>query len=356
MITVPNFGWPRLLVSALLVSAVLLPPQLRAESAAFSQGPKIDAFVQRMVGKHGFDEVALRKTLSAAERRQDIIDLMTRPAEGKPWNFYRRIFITQERVRKGAEFWRENADAIEAASRKFGVNPEIIVAIIGVETMYGGNMGRHRVLDALATLAFAYPPRSKFFTSELEHFLLLAREEKVAVDSIKGSYAGAMGFGQFIPSSYRHYAVDGDGDGQRDLMGNTRDAIFSVANYFARHGWKSGQPVAERLTTGSDKGFGKPTMGLKPDRTVAEIEAKGAVIDKISDGKAKVSLMRLKTDTGVPEYWVGFRNFYVITRYNHSHKYAMAAYQLSKQINNRYQALVKDSQPTAVRSRTAGHS
>lgn len=321
----------RLFLACGFVTALLFAPSVTvANSASFKQPEKIQPFINRLVSKHGFGEQELKGLLDEAKHRQDIIDLMTRPAEAKPWDFYRRIFVTDKRIQRGIRFWKDNETTLREASEKFGVDPEMIVAIIGVETMYGGNMGSHRVLDALATLAFSYPPRSKFFTKELENFLLLTREEDVPVTSMKGSYAGAMGYGQFIPSSYRHYAVDGDGDGKRDLLGNRRDAIFSVANYFARHGWKKNQPIAERLISGSN--FGTPTKGLKPDRTVRSLRERSAVIDKAPSGDSKVSLMRLKTGAGQFEYWVGFHNFYVITRYNHSHRYAMAAYQLSLEI------------------------
>ncbi|MGB1111372.1 MAG: lytic murein transglycosylase B [Gammaproteobacteria bacterium] len=334
MNTLTWFGRRRLVVSLLLClgAALVAPTQGSANSDGFADNPQAQAFIKRLVKEHGFDESELRTTLAGAKHRQDIIDLMRRPAEGKPWNHYRRIFITQKRIDGGIQFWRENEDAIQQASAKFGVDPQIIVAIIGVETMYGGNMGRHRVIDALATLAFDYPPRSRFFTKELEQFMLLAREEGVPVDSLKGSYAGAMGYGQFIPSSYRHYAVDGDGDGHRDLLGNTHDAIFSVANYFARHGWKKGQPITEQVDVGGPAP--KASKGLKPSRTVASLRNAGIELKNADDGNQKVTFMELETDSDQPEYWVGYHNFYVITRYNHSHKYAMAVYQLSRAIDN----------------------
>ncbi len=202
------------------------------------------AFVAEVSQRHGLAADAVSELLAGAERRQEIIDAITRPAEAKPWRDYRPIFVTPERIRDGIAFWAENHELLQRVEAEFGVPPQVVVAIIGVETNYGRITGRFRVLDALATLAFHYPPRSKFFRSELEHFLLLGQEESLPLDELTGSYAGAMGLGQFISSSYRSYAVDFDQDGQRDLWGSRADAIASVANYFRRHGWRPGQPVA----------------------------------------------------------------------------------------------------------------
>ena len=207
------------------------------------------AFIDRMVERHGFDRAELTALVDAAVIEQSILDAMARPAERVvPWFEYRNIFLTEERIAAGVRFWTEHAAALEEVAERYGVAPEMIVSIVGIETYFGTRMGRYRVLDALATLAFAYPPRASFFASELESFLLLTREEEVDPTAALGSYAGAMGAGQFIPSSYRAYAVDADADGRRDLWSNWNDVFGSVANYFSKHGWRTGEPVMEPAT------------------------------------------------------------------------------------------------------------
>ena len=205
---------------------------------------EVDAYIEELIQQHDFSRPELEEVLAAAERRQDIIDLMRRPAERRlNWHEYRKIFLDEQRIAGGVEFWQQNQATLERAEKEYGVAPEVIVAIIGVETRYGRVTGRHRVVDALMTLAFDYPPRASFFRKELTQFLLLAREEGKNPTSLTGSYAGAMGFGQFIPSSYRNYAVDFDRDGVRDIWQNRTDAIGSVANYFSRHGWRGAAQV-----------------------------------------------------------------------------------------------------------------
>jgi len=239
------------------------------------------------------------------------------------------------------EFWTENADILGRAAKEFGVEPAIIVAIIGVETRYGSNTGSYRVIDALSTLAFEYPPRSKFFRSELEQFLLLAREEDVDRSSAKGSYAGAMGYGQFIPSSYRAYAVDFSKDGKRDLWNNREDIIGSVANYFRRHGWMKGAPVAAIIDSGSPLADFDVSKNLKPAETSAgDYAAKGVTTQPPLPADLPVSLLQLEQADG-PEFWLTGKNFYVITRYNRSPLYAMAVFQLSEAIRDAYQKSAK---------------
>ena len=222
-----------------------------------------DAFIDRMVETHDFDRVELTELLTEAEIVDSILEAISRPAERvMPWHEYRDLFLTDSRISEGAAFWLEHADQIAAASEAYGVAPEMIVAILGVETLYGRRTGSYRVLDSLNTLAFAYPPRSAFFASELEHFLLLAREEGIDPRETLGSYAGAMGAGQFISSSFRAYAVDGNADGRRDLWGNWSDVFASVANYFAVHGWQHQQQVVSRATLGT------AWEGVEPDNTL----------------------------------------------------------------------------------------
>ncbi len=291
----------------------------------------VEAFADEMVAKHGFDRADLLHTLSGARFRGDIIKAMQRPAEAMPWHKYRPIFVTDSRASDGVDFWNANAQLLERAEQEFGVAPEIIVAIIGVETRYGRYAGKHRVLDALSTLAFGYPKRADFFRRQLEEFLLLAREEAVDLSGVKGSYAGAMGMPQFIPSSYRAYAVDFDGDGKRDLLDNTADVIGSVANYFKRHGWESGRRITLQAQPGSDDLTPMVEAGMKPSLAYEQLKASGVSVNEPLRDNEDVSLVRLEQEDG-EEYWLGMKNFYVITRYNHSNLYAMAVYQLSRKI------------------------
>ncbi len=293
--------------------------------------PQMKEFVDQMVREHGFDEPALTALLAKAQFRQSIIDAMNRPAEAKPWYKYRQIFLTQQRIQGGVEFWQENEAVLTRASRDYGVAPEIIVAIIGVETRYGANTGSTRVLDSLSTLAFGYPKRARFFRGELEQFLLLAREERMDPVELTGSYAGAMGKPQFIASSYRSYAVDYDHDGRRNLWDSNADAIASVGNYFNRHGWRRGEPIATpaKGVTAAHQHF--IDAGVKPSIPVADLRKAGIQVDPKLKADERASLIALE-DKGGHEYWVGLNNFFVITRYNHSKLYAMAAYQLSQEI------------------------
>jgi membrane-bound lytic murein transglycosylase B len=295
------------------------------------------AFVDKMVGQHGFDRAELTALLDAATIDQTILDTMARPAERVvPWFEYRNIFLTEERIAAGVRFWGEHAETLQKISERYGVAPEMIVSIVGIETYFGTRMGRYRVLDALATLAFAYPPRSAFFTSELEAFLLLTREEDVDPTAALGSYAGAMGAGQFIPSSYRAYAVDGDADGKRDLWTNWNDVFGSVANYFARHGWRAGEPVIEPATRTERYAGPEPRNSLDLDGTVSSVTEQGYVFTTTLPSDAPAAPYSFEAQGGGSEYWVGYHNFYVVTRYNRSTKYALAAHQLSQAIRSRY--------------------
>jgi len=315
----------------LILQTVCLAILLFPFSGAAALAPEKASFVAEMVRKHGFDAADLAALLAQAEERQAIIDAISRPAEAKPWYQYRRIFVTPARARGGAEFWRENAQLLAAVEESSGVPAEIIVAIIGVETSYGRHSGGFRVLDALNTLAFGYPKREAFFRAELEQFLLLAREEGFDPLVPKGSYAGAMGMPQFIPSSYRRYAVDYDRDGHRDLWHSNADAIGSVANYFVSHGWRRGEPIVSR-------GFGLSQdhqelllAGMEPSIELTRLLEGGVSAKEALPADTLVSLVRLDNGTE-DEYWLGLHNFYVITRYNHSTLYAMAVYQLSREI------------------------
>jgi len=319
----PPLGTPRL---------VTTPDTVTPPPGSLASRPDVQAFIREMAAKHGFSEAELRALFSRAQAQSDIIALITRPAESKPWYDYREIFIVSQRIRGGVEFWRRHQQALQRAEQTYGVPAEIIVAIIGVETMYGGNTGRHRVLEALATLAFDYPRRADFFRKELENYLLLTRDEGIDPLSLKGSYAGAMGLGQFMPSSYRAYAVDFDGDRQRDLWHNPVDAIGSVANYLSEHRWQRGEPITTRANVGGSQYRAlSVTRPETPRYTVASLRQRGVIPQAPVADDLKATLVRLDAAQGT-EYWLGFYNFYAITRYNRSVLYAMAVYQLSQAI------------------------
>jgi membrane-bound lytic murein transglycosylase B len=292
------------------------------------------AFIDEMVTEHGFEPESLRATLSEARVKQSIIDKISQPAERRlTWGEYRKIFITRERIAAGKTFWLENRDMLERIHRETGVSVEMIVGIIGVETYYGRITGKDRVLDALATLAFHYPPRAKFFRGQLVEFLILAREEELDATEPMGSYAGAMGRPQFMPSSFRAYAVDATGDGKRDIWNNWADVAGSVANYFVEHGWRSGEQVVAQATLGHAWNGSAPEAKnkLSAKDTVAALSGKGVMFDTELPDESKGELLTFETANG-KEHWVGFHNFFVITRYNRSSMYALAAYQLGQEI------------------------
>lgn len=303
-----------------------------AAATDYSDHPQAKAFVDKMVTEHKFERTYVQALIDGAVRKQAILDAISRPAEKtKTWSQYRKIFVTKTRTRQGKEFMKTYAKALARAEREFGVSAAMISAVIGIETRYGRNAGSYRVLDALATLGFDYPPRGKFFSKQLEEYLLLVREQQFDPTAVKGSYAGAMGYGQFIPSSYRHYAIDFDGDGIADIINNPVDAIGSVANYFKVHGWQPDQPVAYTATVTAEHNPDIANQKLKPQYTVAELQAQGYQSSVAIDPEQMATIMRLQGDQGI-EYWLGLKNFYVITRYNHSKLYAMAVYQLTQQL------------------------
>lgn len=299
----------------------------------------IEKFIQEMVKKHKFKEEDLRRWMSDAERQQSVIDAITRPAEKvKSWKDYREIFITEDRIQKGAQFWQDNAVLLKEVEQRYGVNAEIIVAILGVETRYGRTQGNYRVIDSLSTLAFDYPPRAKFFRQQLEEFFLLAREQNHDPLDLKGSYAGAMGYGQFIPSSYRDFAVDYDEDGFADIWNNPADAVASIANYFKEHHWKKDRMVATRCHIKPEYDISILNNNLKPAYRFEDLQKRG--IEPVEAGMPDeiFSVYKLEGEYG-SEFWAGGHNFYVITRYNHSHMYALAAFQLSQAIKEEYMRL-----------------
>jgi membrane-bound lytic murein transglycosylase B len=312
---------------------------LLSASCQAQQHPGVEEFAARVAAENDLDAQEVLTLLREARFKQSIVDAISRPAEAKPWYEYRPIFMTEKRIRGGVDFWRDNEALVTQAAEQYGVDPQIIVAIIGVETFYGRITGGYRVLDALATLTFHYPDtgndRSEFFGRELTQFILLGDEEGLPLREVTGSYAGAMGLGQFMPSSYREYAVDLDGDTRRDLWSSMPDIIGSVANYMHRHGWEMGQPVAMpvRPAPGADPGR-VASKNFKPQATVADLASAGfAVDDATVDGSTPATVLRLEEKDG-DSYWLTFGNFYVITRYNRSPLYAMAVYQLSEAIRS----------------------
>lgn len=292
-------------------------------------------FIEEMTSQYGFDADFVSEVIANAETKQSIIDAMSRPAEKvKPWYEYRDIFITDQRINEGVDFWMLREETLQQASERTGVPMRMIAGIVGVETYYGRITGNYRVVDALSTLAFDYPPRATFFRNELKEYFLLSREEQLPIESIEGSYAGAMGPPQFIPSSYRAYAVDGDGDGRRDLLTNWDDILNSVGNYFKAHRWHDGEEVAIQATLPAGQPPLKSKNERKANKTLGELRGMGLLFESDLPDSTPANLIVLEGRAG-PEYWIGLHNFYVITRYNHSVMYGLAAYQLGEALAER---------------------
>ncbi len=305
---------------------VMLPP-----APGIANRPAVREFIAEMSHKHGFSTAGLTRAFDEAGMVPAILDAMAKPYEAKPWHAYRKLFLTEKRINGGQNFMATNAAALSQAKSRYGVAPEMVTAIIGIESAYGVKPGKYRVIDSLSTLAFDYPRRASFFRSELEQFLLLCREEGMDYLTPLGSYAGAMGMPQFMPSSYRKLAADGDGDGRRDIWSNPADAIASVANYFARNGWQSGAPVAVPARVSGD-GYREAvsTRNPKATHTLGQLASLGVTPAEPVPGGHKAGLVQLAGETG-PEYWITFHNFSAIMRYNHSPLYAMAATELVRE-------------------------
>ncbi len=324
-----------LLLCAPLLAHPAHPRHIRAkpQKAHFDlHRPEIVAFVNEVVARDSLNRRNVLKLLAHAEPQPKILEAMTRPPEKvTPWYEYHDQFLTEERVAEGVQFYQDHRATLEQVSGERGIPAEYLVAIIGVETKYGRMTGHYRVLDALMTLAFDYPPRASYFREELEQFLLLAGEERFDPLKILGSYAGAMGVPQFMPSSYRRYAVDADTDNKRDLWGDWDDVLASVANYFVAHGWAPGGPVLAEVRLEPEPRFQIDIHNLELNETVASLNAQGVDIVSEQPGATPAVLISAEQQDG-PAYRVGFQNFYVITRYNRSARYAMAVHDLAEAI------------------------
>jgi membrane-bound lytic murein transglycosylase B len=319
---------PRFLIPAALALATFAPAGAAAPPAVDSA--ELAAFAAEVAQAHRIPAARVDAVLAQARYQQSIIDAITRPAEAKPWKAYRPIFLTPTRIADGRAFLAQHRDELARVERDTGVPAEVVVAIIGVETNYGRITGSYRVLDALYTLAFHYPKRAPFFRGELLALFPLIEEERLDVATLKGSYAGAMGWGQFMPTSYRAYARDGDGDGRRDLFGSLPDVFASVANYFVAHGWQRGEPVALSAARSAGAAPFKPET-LEAVYPLTALAEKGYRPHQAVGHAVPATLLTLDGAQG-EEYWITFKNFYVISRYNRSPLYSLAVWQLAQAI------------------------
>jgi membrane-bound lytic murein transglycosylase B len=350
----------RLVVNALLVIPFTV---ITTVSSAETTTDKEAAFIENMVNEHKFNRETAQQVLNRAEKDQAVIDAIKRPWEAKPWHQYYPIFLTEKRLEKGLAFYQTHRTTLARAEEKYGVPAEMIVAILGIESFYGTYKGTYSALNALYTLGFHYPPRASFFKKELAQLLMLANEEQFDASALKSSYAGALGWGQFIPSSYRHYAVDFDNDGVRDLLNNPVDAIGSIANYFKRNGWQRGEAVAFPVNATSKQAKPWLRKSLKYRETFGQLQQAGInlnvetaqhyAIDSPDaqwqniGQKSSVKLLDFAQPHG-KDYWLGLKNFYVITRYNHSKLYAMVAFQFSRQLAMGIKTIDEKAQENAI--------
>ena len=320
----------------LLATVMLLAPAVPA-AAHGSLRPEVEVFIDEMARKHDFSTAELRRLFSQVRSRPAILRAISTPSEALPWHQYRGRFVNETRITDGVRFWQQNAATLARAAERYGVAQEIIVATIGIETLYGRHKGTYGVLEALTTLAFEYPRRAGFFRGELEEFLLVARDNRFDALALKGSYAGAMGIAQFMPSSYRRYAVDFDGDGRVDLWSTPVDAIGSVANYYHSHGWRDGEAVVVPADAASSGDDGVSVANLRPVITVAEFRRRGVQPLSLVSDDAKAALFVVQAEHGAQPY-LGLHNFYVITRYNRSINYALVVHELSRELRSAFGA------------------
>ena len=318
-----------------LLLLLLIGPGLA--HASYAARAEVEAFVDDLAQRHGFVKAELRRVFAKAQRVDPVLEAIAKPAERvRSWDDYRALLITERRITEGVEFWRKNRRTLERAEKKYGVAPEYVVAIIGVETFYGRNTGNWRVVDALTTLAFDYPPRAGFFRSELENYLLMVREAGWDVFSVRGSYAGAIGIPQFMPSSARRYAVDFDRNGHIDLQKSRPDAIGSVANFLKQHGWQRDADVAVQARVAGDAWREFVSGRFEPKHSLTELRSAGVEFDSPEPAGASAALVELSNLERPSEFRVGLRNFYVITRYNRSALYAAAVTDLAKELRKGY--------------------
>lgn len=327
------FNYKYLIKITLLSASLFFSIIVKAD---VTQRADVKQFINYMVKAYHFNKQDLQQIFQQVNIDRRVLPSIKAPMEAVPWYRYRAFFLTPKRITEGKQFWQQHATTLAEAERRYGVPASVIVGILGVESNYGAAQGKFRVIDALTTLSFEYPRRAKFFRGELEQFLLMAREEKFNPLDIRGSYAGAMGQGQFMPSSYRSYAVDFNSKGQKDLFHNTEDAIGSIANYMKKHGWQTAEPVT--LEAYSKNTFSKLATSMHSQRkptmlTLAQIKNYGLYTKQKLPSDMKASIIRLQGVQGM-EYWLGFHNFNVIMRYNSSPRYAMAVYQLGQAIKN----------------------
>lgn len=322
-------------------TATLLLSASCSAFASYSSHPEAASFIADMRDQHGFSAAEVEAVLDRASRNDRVLELIRPPAKPgqRSWQNYRARFLTEGRINNGVRFWQENESTITAASERYGVPPEYIVSIVGVETHYGSYTGSFETVSALATLAFDYPPRAELFRRELENLLVLSREQGRDPFSFRGSYAGALGYPQFLPSSIRAYAVDFDGDGRIDFESGPTDAIGSIANYFSEHGWEPGQPVVTRVAFPPELDPAPLiAAGIEPSLDTVSLVAEGFVGLGGTIYANEATLFDLPTPGADTQYWLGYRNFYVITRYNRSSFYAMSVYELAEAVRQRFEA------------------
>jgi membrane-bound lytic murein transglycosylase B len=321
-----------LLLAGLIAPVAAYTANTPVKTMALLQRADVQQFIQDAAKTYNLDPKYIKRVMAKARLDQSVIDAMNHPYEAQPWYLYREHFVSPERIQAGAAFWAKHAKELKRAEKTYGVPASIIVAIIGIESNYGKQRGKYSVLNTLTTLAFEYPARSVFFKKELAEFLALSHEEKIDPAQLKGSYAGALGQPQFMPSSYRHYAVDFGKDNKIDLFNNTGDIIGSIANYLHENGWQANQPIADTADIKNKDNQGLANAERKTLYTVGELGQRGVWIATAYPADLSVNLLSLEKTEQQLAYWLGFHNFYVITRYNGSLLYAMAAYQLSDQI------------------------
>lgn len=310
----------------------LLPACVMADESPipYIERPEVRAWVDRIVDEHGLPAERVHKLISDCKYQPKVIASVRRPAESKPWHWYRNIFLTDARIHRGRIYLEEHSNLLKEAERIYQVPAEVIAAIVAAESDFGRNTGAHPVLDTLVTLGFDYSPRGEFFRKQLEQLFLLEREAGLDIKRLHGSWAGALGQAQFIPSSYRDFAVDGDGDGRRDLWDSPADIIFSIANYFHKHHWRLGEPVAELIHPEDPEAL-PLSKALLPDIQSEQLAASGI---RLQNSTVEPVAVHRFENASSSEYWVGYHNFYVITRYNHSALYALMIHQLSRALKN----------------------